>query len=436
MEVPGSRLDPSRVSEILPLIRERRFDQAFSMVEKLSGESREKTPAEAFFLGALSLFGLGHVRQAENWVQQYFLIKGEDVASLYLKAYLSLHMKNFSDALLCWTRIVEMAPSRVEPDRLIHRLKSGEQDVFRDIQRPDRVLDYIPVFTIFELDGTSSEKGRPDSERKKIRLQPPGTKKSGPGGDHRPVSVQKTGIHKYGKFLLFPLAAIFIGAIAGISTLASGFVDFLDGEGALEIPFLSSAGSNLPPDPTDGFVHSRDEYGSDRPEFFYSSKEDVLEDFRQAREMILDRQVNGARRLLGKIELSNAGFRLKERAALLRDFIPVLKKLETSNNVLPADFLKETYMLRGAQVSWKGAIEPVRTGGDYRFQVLGTEELEFHLVLNEDQKSRWAGLKELKEGDSPVEAELMGQVYPPPENGGMPRFQVQDAVFLLKKRLE
>ena len=114
------------IQDIRALIESSDCDLAYRKCKELSGRKGKKLP-HVFYLGALSLFGLGHIRQAETWIDEFEKISPETVHLLYLKAYQNLHRARTDLALVCYTRILELDPSDTFADSLIEKLQEEKK---------------------------------------------------------------------------------------------------------------------------------------------------------------------------------------------------------------------------------------------------------------------------------------------------------------------
>ena len=148
----------------------------------------------------------------------------------------------------------------------------------------------------------------------------------------------------------------------------------------------------LPEMPSSGSVIPLEEFVNERPRFIYEDSAEALKDYASARSFILQGQVNSALRKIGKIELSNAGFEIKERATLLREFIPVVDPAGFQDSPDMEDVFQEPYILRGAQVVWTGQVVSVQTTAEKRQKIILSREgperppfVTFDIVLEKNQ---------------------------------------------------
>ncbi|MDH5654828.1 MAG: hypothetical protein OEZ34_02900 [Spirochaetia bacterium] len=319
------------VREIRELIESTEYDTAFRKCKEIS-EKKGKLPPQIFYYGALSLFGLGHIRQAETWVENFERYSSDSVHALYLKAYQSLHRGKTDEALLCYTRILERDPSDTFADSLIERLRRGEKSIQRELEIPENFRNYFPGFNEEISDPPMS--GLPRSR-----------------DGFRPAVI----------FFIF-LGVLLIGIAA--YTVPKLF----------EKKHFSQFHDKLPEMPSSGSVIPADEYVDERPRFIYESSKDALKDYAAARNLILDGRVNSALRTIGKIELSNAGFEIKERATLLREFIPFINPDQFQDHVTIEEILSEPFILRGAQVIWSGKAVSVQKLDERRQRIIFSEK--------------------------------------------------------------
>ncbi|MBE7438921.1 MAG: hypothetical protein HS115_10740 [Spirochaetales bacterium] len=286
-------LDPAR-----RLLEEGRYEEAFRMVSDLRGQ-KEVDP-EVFYLGSLSLFGLGHVYQAEEWVRSFGKATGSGPDYHYLEAYIQLHHRRFDQALICWTEILQMDPSQTLADQLIERVKQGEEAVLEDIRIPANFREYIPV------------------QRRPFRR-----------------TFLNRSVLRWGLAFLLGTLLLF---------LAFYFYRTWGTDGRPEL--LPPAHITLIPPAS---------YGKDdRPETLYASVDEIKADFAEIQRFQEEGKPNAVLRLLGKLELSNAGFEVKERATTLRQSVFFAPDFDDPISV--SEVQKAPFALRGVRVRWKGQI--------------------------------------------------------------------------------
>ena len=322
--------DQKEIKEIRTLIESSEYDRAFRLCNAVSQKKRKSNPLFCYH-GALSLFGLGHIRQAEGWVDEFEKHSPHSVLSLYLRAYQELHRDKMDRALLCYTRILEIDPSDTFADSLIERLRRGEKSVQREIEIPENFKNYFPGF-------------REDEKS--------------------PLPQTNRGPDRFGILVWFFMAA---GAI-----LLGIFIFFIPPL-FHDNPF-KEYGEKLPETPSFGTVIPEKEFVDDKPRFLYKNSKDALMDYAAARGMILEGNVNSALRKIGRIELSNAGFEIKERASLLREFIPIVNPEGFQDSVSVEEIKAEPFILRGAQVIWNGYVESVQNMGKANQRIIFSQK--------------------------------------------------------------
>jgi len=309
----------SHQSEIRLALEEQRYDEAFRLCQSV--KKKEGHPMVLFY-GACALFGLGHIRQAEKWVEDHARLLPRSVLQLYLRAYLHLHRNEFDRALLCYTSILELDPSDTFADSLIERMKSGEGTLHKELTRSGAFLRFIPLRALLE---------REDHREEHLHAE------SSPGKDRFPFLA----------ILYLMMGLVAIGISVYVIPDLFGKWNFKK----LDLPETPASGTVIPPV----------EFVDAKPRFVYQNRDEAIEDYNRARESIRSGYVNRARLLLGKIELSNSSFEIKERASLLRDFIPLVELAEFRDPLSPDEVADEPFLYRGAQVKWQGRIVSVET---------------------------------------------------------------------------
>jgi tetratricopeptide (TPR) repeat protein len=301
----------SALTEIQSHLEDGRYEEAYRLCEALSKKKREPM---LFFYGACALFGLGHIRQAEKWVSRHAEAAPSSPLHLYLKAFLHLHRLEYDRALLCYTSILEIDPSDTFADSLIERMRSGEEQIRREVANPGSFVRFIPL--------------------KRVKKR-----------EEAALLAMKSGADRF-RFIL----ALFIGIGVIVIALSLFFLPRLLDTGVIQkivptLPGTPTSGSVIPP-----------EQMEETPRFLYNSSAEAIEDYERARRSIGDGYVNRARVLLAKIEMSNAGFEITERARLLRDFIPVVDLSEFKDPVSADEIAAEPFMYRDAQIKWHGRV--------------------------------------------------------------------------------
>lgn len=359
-----------KLAEIRCALEEGRFESAFRICQGLRQKGGAKTDPEVLYLGACALFGLGHVHQAEEWVQEHSSRTANSPASLYLSAYIKLHARQFQEALLDWTRILQLDPSQTRADVLIEKMKSGEGAVFQEVRRSEQFSNFVPLSLV-------------DAEEKESRVQ----KKL-----NSPVSVHSSDFFR-SLTLIFSLVILILSIFGSLFYYRKPIIDLFRGVSGFSMTFPTGERdrADFPDAPENVSVVPQERYTENQPRFIYPDKEDALADYRLARKLAAEGFTNKARFLLGKIELSNVSFELKERALLFRDLIPVLEKKEFKDNLTPDAALKEPYIYRDSQIYWEGEI--VFSGERNEYPVIKVvkspvENFAVELIVNEASKGR------------------------------------------------
>lgn len=326
---------------------ERAFQLARDLREANTARGQDTAPP-VLYAGACALFGLGHILQAEDWVAAHGEAVMYRAEHLYLSAYVDLHKQLPERALLAWTRIVQDDPSETFADELIDRLKRGESRVYQELRQPGAFLRYVPLDPVDPPDPG----GQTGLRRARGAL----------AGNESEVSAkfrQRTARSGSGRRDAFWWLVAGIVLLA-IPSVAVG-VYFREIVGFFGPDAYASIEEELPDAPVRGSVVRPDDFGEgDFPRFVYDSRDAALADYRAARAKIGDGLPNEARYLLGKLELSNAGFEIKERARLLRDAIPDVPRGDFRDPLDLTSILQEPYIYRDAQIDWIGRVRGVR----------------------------------------------------------------------------
>ena len=328
----------NKIYSISRILEKEAYEEAFQLCQECTFWERRRYHLEILYMQSYALLGLGHVHQAKKWLQKFSKKEKNTPYYLYLEAYLALHRKEAFIALENWTRILEMAPSQTFADRLIKKIQKGEQNIYREVDQNIVVSHYLPLV-------------QTEKSKKKIL----------------DFSVKKYALTLSFLFALFILLK---------------FTFFLD----FSIPFQSFFADNslkLPPLPSQGSLISLDKYSEDKPRYIYKERSEFSRDYERALTLVRREKVNQARFLLGKLELSNISFKLKERVLLLRSFIPFIKRKEFKDNVDIEELAQSSYMYRGAQVDWKLKLEAIRPQKKYiQWELSFLEDKLYKVVAN------------------------------------------------------
>lgn len=308
---------------------EGRYDDAFEIARRLREQQGTGVRPEVLYAGACALFGLGHVLQAEEWVEAHGEATRYGADSLYLSAYLEIQKRRLDRALLLWTRIVQIDPAETFADQLIEKLKRSEAAVLNEAEKAAHFTRFVPL--------------------------PEAARKIGARG----AETRRPGRLRLDPFWKLGLAAIGLVALA----VAIGLL-FPQIATIFEPDPYEAALETLPEAPASGGVTPIERYTEEQPRFVYAAREEALMEYNQARGLIFEGRVNEARRLLGRIELSNASFEIKERALMLRDAIPPITSRENFKDPVEPDALrKDPYIYRNAQILWSGVARDVNVSG-------------------------------------------------------------------------
>lgn len=317
--------------KISQLILAGEYRDAWKLVEQ---SRREGTKERAFIdlAGAVCLLGFGHVRQAEEWLES---CEHTGPEFYYLDALIHLHARRPEEALLCYTRIIDEDPSDTFADRLIDRLRADEEKVQEDVSSAP-IERYLPLDQWF-LEG--------DAPAVAGETKPPLFVRAAP---------------------LFESRVWRIAALTGAAAVlvALGVFVYIR---YFKTPDLSE---KLPDPPSQGTIIPMSELRGTKVRFTFESRAEVIQQYEDARKKILEGRVNEARVLLNEIELSNAGFELKERALLLKQMIPWRAMGEFGDPVELDAVLADPDLYNGVQLELDG--DAVQAEGYWAFESKGT----------------------------------------------------------------
>lgn len=372
--------------ELQSLSQQGRFREVYEKYEDLRQKSGNLLRHELIYFGACALLGLGHVHQAETLVSEHAVMPDSEIYNLYLQSYLYLHRARYDQALLGWTRILQLDPSRTFADRLIEKVKTGEGQVKKEIQNPEYLGDYLPLELFVQ--STSQE-----------TLE---TVSSVNHGENRSSSRKNAPLKELSLFriIIFPgiLTLIVIGTgyfwirytswTSMYGPAPDGFSSFLETVSAM----FSEKVEQLPPPPITGTVIPESEFRNTTPLHMFRTKKEAIADYDTARTRIASGMVNRGRYLINRINHSNASFEIKERARLLLDFVPIVEESQLQDSPAYSRVIKEFYFYQYCQVLWEGDINAIRRDG------VNANFTMFHIKLNDiEEKGEKNGKKDSKQ---------------------------------------
>ncbi len=334
-------------------LKQKQFGEAFQICQSLREKYKNTTPEEILYAGACTLFALGHVRQAEEWVKAQKaqkahgrIVKHPSPYYLYLTAYLSLQRGQPEQALLDWTSILDMDPGQTFADKLIDRLKQGEKSIMEDIQDGYFFYRYIPI-------NFSERLGDKNFLSKKNTSKPTGT----------PVfSLSTVLLHKSWPYRFFYhfISLLFDKKIIFLFLFIVIVLFFWGREWGMVPFFINKQELSLPKAPGQVYLTSPEKYGKEAPLFLFKMPREVIDIYEKARSQILRGKVNQARLLLRRIELGNINFEAKERALLLHASIPLVSLKDFHDYVKVEDVIKNPYLYKGSQILWTGRLRSIK----------------------------------------------------------------------------
>ena len=340
------------------------YNEAFQLCQEALEVTKGFAPIEVLYLGACALFGLGHIHQAEQWIEQYKRGFEQDSFYLYLRAYLALHRGQPEQALLNWTSILQIDPSQSFADQLIERIRRSEEQVMEELHIPEYYSRYLPPLPPSLLEGKETPKSWAKKQRSTLDLR----------GLFPILLFLSLGAGGAGVFFFFRSGAYEEWAVP---ELLSSILEFQEKDLELDLPKAPSRGTLLLPEG----------YKDNRPPYIYEERSALLKDYEEARRKILLGRVNQARFILGRIELSNVSFEIKERVLSLRASIPFLERSKFHDPLAMEDAAAKPYLYRGAQVLW---------GGKLRSLIPRTKGIELVLLAEGEGTGASAEGKELR----------------------------------------
>ncbi len=360
-----------KLASIEHLLQNQEYAQAFQLCQESFYPKNKQSPKlpkipvdigqKIFYAGAWALFGLGHIHQAEQWIEKYKDDVQPQTNHLYLIAYLALHHNRPEEALLHWTSILQRDPAQTFADKLITRLKDKDkQSLLTELSNPHYLPRYIPLEPI-GLQSKLKSEDIPEGTLKQSYAK----NKNLNYQESLYRSNKKKKRQNWESLSHDPFwKVIGFGVIFSLFLISGGVLYFGDWQPStlLSSFFYYQDRLELPAAPTSGTVIAADQYSSQKPRFIYTDRDSLISIYNTALKKIYQGKVNQARGLLGRLELSNASFEIKERVLLLRNSIPTVGFNDFHDPINIEKITEEAYIYRDAQVLWQGTLKLIRPG--------------------------------------------------------------------------
>lgn len=315
---------------VCALILNRSYGEAFRLCDQVI-RSAKKRDKFLHLAGAVSLLGLGHVRQAEEWTEQ---AEFTDPEFFYVDALIHLHAGRTSDALLCYTRVINADPSDTFADKLIERLRAEPEELQHEVSESP-IERYLPLRAWYSEQGrvrqVEAESGRRDFAERFSWLK-----------SIFPSAANRSRILRLAGFAALLLVVLAVGFFL--------YFKFMRGP-------LADLAEKLPEAPAQGTIIPMSELKNVDVRFQFETRKEVVDQYLLARQKVLEGRVNEGRVLLNEIEYSNAGFEIKERSSLLKQMIPFIPTKSFEDNVTIQQITDDPAIYQGVQVDWPGTIE-------------------------------------------------------------------------------
>jgi tetratricopeptide (TPR) repeat protein len=424
------------------LIREAHYGEAFRAIRQ-DLESAQVNAVDSqkriwsLYFACISLFGLGHIQQARRYFEELLRIAGDSVSARYVRAYLELQSRRPEDALVTLTSILELDPSDTRCDALIEQLKEHPED-FADYSRKRAgILDFFPGIAPDGSPGAGEgrqnreSRGAYDDDSIHRSMGSHGAGSRGARGGSSPAANGLEGIRfksaADGGEFAEPRQSFWSGGVARKAVQYGAFLLVMLSIGGLALFYFQRsdysrlAESNLPRPPGHSSV-----LPPEAGEFVYtfSSKEDAVALYEQARLAVEEGRVNQARRMLGRLERSNVDFVFKERARTLRQSIPLPTMKDFRDSITIAEIRSDPYSYRDAVFLWDAVLESVRpsgTGISLEIRPDGSDSVRMSYT-GSDSNVR-SGLRDMQVGERLT---VYGRVLASDAEGRQLQFQLLD----------
>ncbi|MCE9598212.1 MAG: hypothetical protein K8S54_09620 [Spirochaetia bacterium] len=310
---------------VCALMLSRSYGEAFRLCDQVVRAAKKR---DKFFhlAGAVSLLGLGHVRQAEEWTEQ---AEFTDPEFFYVDALIHLHAGRSSEALLCYTRVINADPSDTFADKLIERLRAEPEELQHEVSESP-IERYLPLRSWFSDQGRARQ------------------------SEGQPIAIDFGDRFKVVQSFFSGRVVRYAGMVLGLAVVltAAVFLYFRFMRGP-----LADLAEKLPEPPAQGTIIPMSELKNVEVRIQFENRKDVVDQYSLARQKILEGRVNEGRVLLNEIEYSNAGFEIKERSSLLKQMIPYIPGKAFQDNVEIQKVIDDPALYQGVQVDWPGTIE-------------------------------------------------------------------------------
>lgn len=315
----------SFVKESYNSIKKGRFPDALVMLERFTKTSGDNE--YSLFLLAVSYVFTDKYFELETVFKRIKNINPVYLPLLLLQAF--LHLKSSSDfeeALSVYIELLEQFPQNEYIIKIVYKLRSVKN--FKDFQKEAKLLDF--VFLPF-----------PPNENK----------------------IKKKYIFRFNlKKIIFFLMIILLGIGGGLFYKFYGD-SFYKGikkkisTNTRKIENISISGSNYQ------LINRLNKKSVNH--FYYSSSK-LITDFKQSKKLIKNSNYNQALKILNRINNSNAGFSVKEKADFLIRFILDVEEREYEN-IKYTKISKNPEFFRGYGLEWKGKVSNLKVKGGKKY---------------------------------------------------------------------
>ena len=142
-------------------------------------------------------------------------------------------------------------------------------------------------------------------------------------------------------------------------------------------------------------------------QYRYATRQQLVDDFENARRYLKNNRINHARYLLQRIILSNADFKSIEKSKIFLRFIPEVRHEDFPDPVSVSDVIKEPEFYQGATVLWQGiATKIIEFDKGRQVQLMVSENNSNYLVEaflpTEKAEENWLKYKDFEGGAEPT----------------------------------
>lgn len=360
-------------------IRNGEFEKALELIDSIIRE--DENNFWAWYLGSVAFGMLGKKPSMQHYLDNAENLQPESVYVIYLKAYLALLDGDIEKSLWEWTKITDMKDGWLARELLE---KARKNQISTDKPESLKIYEYIVLPDFFnEVEKSIIKESSSIDPAQKPHREKKHNKRIAIPKWVNFSTVKKKLINRY-TVSLFTLAV-------------SGWFFFYYHHQIAKI-LQSEKKNNLKAEhlQLDEYAHI---YLNQKAIVKYTNRNDLMEDFQNAKKLLQKRKVNQARYLIQKIIHSNADFKTIEKAKIFIKFIPRPHYRDFDDNIPLNYIIKEPELYYGALMLYDGEVvkfSEEEDGAQFQLLIESKESSDSYLVhaFYSDKKKSTSWTKE------------------------------------------